>query len=201
MMSRRKLGIYGGSFDPIHLGHLLLAESAREKFGMEQVIFVPAKRSPFKPYSSSIGDDHRWRMLLLAIEGNPGFSASRVELDREPPSYTVLTIEHFSRAFPDAELWLIIGQDALFDFAYWYQYRRLLQRAKVAVGRRPGVNDQEATLPEDLNVYADRFSFFTNPVFEVSSREIRERIQQGKSVNYLLLPKVYEYIVENRLYL
>ncbi|HHU51887.1 MAG TPA: nicotinate (nicotinamide) nucleotide adenylyltransferase [Firmicutes bacterium] len=200
-MNRRRLGIYGGSFDPIHLGHLLLAESAREELGMEQVIFVPAKRSPFKPRSSFAGDDHRWRMLLLAIEENPGFSASRVELDREAPSYTVLTIDYFSRIFPEAELWLILGQDALLDFAHWYQYRRLLQRAKVAVGRRPGVSDQELTLPRELTACADRFCFFTNPVFGVSSREIRERIKQGRSVNYLLWPKVNEYIIEHRLYL
>ncbi|HEY8345632.1 MAG TPA: nicotinate (nicotinamide) nucleotide adenylyltransferase [Bacillota bacterium] len=200
-MIHGKLGIYGGSFDPIHLGHLLLAESAREELGMEQVIFVPAKRSPFKPHPSSVGDDHRWRMLLLAIEGNPGFSASRVELDREPPSYTVLTIDHFSKVFPEAELWLIIGQDALLDFAHWYQYRRLLQQAKVAVGRRPGVSHQGLTLPQELTACADRFCFFTNPVFGVSSREIRERIKRGRSVKYLLRPKVYEYIVEHGLYI
>lgn len=202
MMNRKKLGIYGGSFDPIHLGHLLLAESAREELGLDQVVFVPAKRSPFKPNFAPIGDDHRWRMLLLAIEGNPGFSASRVELEREPPSYTVLTIEYFSHVYPDTELWLIMGQDTLLDFAQWYQYRRLLQQAKIAVGRRPGFTDDEGVeLPQELNAYAHRFSFFSNPVFAVSSREIRERIKQGRSANYLLLPKVYDYIVKNRLYL
>jgi len=198
----QKIGVYGGSFDPIHLGHLLLAESAREELGLDQVIFVPAKRSPLKPNSSVAGDEHRWKMLLLAIEDNRHFVGSRVELDRKSPSYTVLTMESFAQAYTKAELWLILGEDTLIDFDHWYQYQRLLQITKIAVGARPGfnVNGKKGVLPQQIRNYAERFEFFSNPLFAVSSREIRERLKNGSSVSYLLLPKVKEYIFKHRLY-
>lgn len=199
----QRIGIYGGSFDPIHLGHLLLAESAREELGLDRVIFVPTKRSPLKINSPVAGDDQRWKMLLLAIEDNCYFDGSRVELDRKSPSYTVLTMEFFSRAYTEAELWLILGEDTLIDFNHWYQYQRLLQLTKVAVGARPGfsLDGKKSAFPPQIREYSDRFNFFHNPLFAVSSREIRERLKNGSSVFYLLLPKVREYIFKHRLYL
>ena len=108
----KALGIYGGSFDPIHLGHLLLAETAREELNLDQVIFVPAAQSPLKKHCPQISAADRLALIKLAIRENPGFTFSEVELKRKPPSYTVDTLRYFQQAYPEHELFLLMGQDA-----------------------------------------------------------------------------------------
>lgn len=194
----KRLGIFGGSFDPVHLGHLLLAESAREELELEKIVFVPAGQSPLKknlPYTCA---EDRWRMLRLAIEDNPFFFASRVELDREPPSYTIETVDHFRRIYPETDLWLIIGEDNLGDLPRWRECNRLLSLIKIGVGARPGYHQK--AIPKELLDFTERIKFFSHPEVEISSRVIREKIRRGGSIRYLLPPAVQNYIGRHNLY-
>jgi len=193
----KRVGIYGGSFDPPHMGHLLLAESAREELGLEKVFFVPARQTPLKDRFPLAAPENRWEMLNLSVEGNPFFATSRVELDREPPSYTITTVRYFRRRFPEAELWLILGEDILEEFHRWYRYRELLQLTGVSVGKRPGC---QRKFPAALEEYREKICFFPHPGIEISSQGIRDRIRKGQSVKYRLPEKVREYIVKCRLY-
>lgn len=198
-----RIGIYGGSFDPIHLGHLLLAEAAREELQLEKVIFVPALQSPLKNHAPLVSDGDRLELIKLAIADNPFFTFSPVELEREPPSYTVDTLLYFRRVYPDRKLFLLMGQDALNTLSAWHQFSLLFTLACVAVGVRPGF---APALPPDLEEYrrpsakSKGIIFFHNPQVEISSSMIRERLRQGKSVRYWLEPKVLDYIHRKKLY-
>ncbi len=191
------MGIYGGSFDPPHMGHLLLAESAREELDLEKVFFVPARQTPLKNRPSLATPEERWAMVNLAVEGNPFFETSRVELLREPPSYTIDTVRYFRQRFPGAEFWFILGEDVLAEFHHWRQYRELLQLTGIGVGKRPG---GPGRFPAALEEYREKIRFFSHPGIEISSQTIRERIRQGRSVRYWVPEKVREYILQHRLY-
>lgn len=191
------MGIYGGSFDPPHMGHLLLAESAREELVLEKVFFIPARQTPLKNQPPLATPEERWNMLTLAIEGNPFFETSRVELLREPPSYTIDTVRYFRQRFPKAEFWFILGEDVLEEFHRWHRYRELLQLTGVGVGKRPGC---QRRFPAALEEYREKIRFFPHPGIEISSHMIRDRIRKGQSVRYWLPDKVREYILQSRLY-
>ncbi|HBL35862.1 MAG TPA: nicotinate (nicotinamide) nucleotide adenylyltransferase [Firmicutes bacterium] len=197
------LGIYGGSFDPIHLGHLVLAETAREELKLEKVIFVPALKSPLKSHAPHISDQDRLALIKLAIGDNPFFAYSEVELERKPPSYTVDTLHYFRQVYPDRELILLMGQDSLHTFTEWFQFRTILRLAKLAIGTRPGVSP---SLPVELEAFqlpspeSRGFVYFHNPKMEISSSVVRERLRLGKSVKYWLTPQVLAYIQGHKLY-
>ncbi len=200
----RPIGIYGGSFDPIHLGHLLLAESAREELSLDQVIFVPALQSPFKGHPPLVTGEEREEMIKLAVEDNKFLTVSGVELKRRPPSYTIDTLQYFNRVSPEQELYLLMGQDSLDDLMDWYKFEEIFLLAKIAVGARPGFPQ---TLPKALEKYKNLsresrgIIFFTNPNIDISSSQIRERIRNRNSVRYWLPSRVLSYIEEKKLYL
>ncbi|NLM37367.1 MAG: nicotinate (nicotinamide) nucleotide adenylyltransferase [Firmicutes bacterium] len=200
----KALGIYGGSFDPIHLGHLLLAETAREELGLEKVIFVPAAQSPMKTHRPYISNPDRVALIRLAIRENPAFAFSEVELKREPPSYTVDTLSFFRQAYPGHDLFLLMGQDSLNTITGWHHFQQLFSLATLAVGVRPGFPPQ---LPPELEAYrtpsarSKGIVFFHNPEVAISSSAIRERLRTGKSVRYWLEPEVLKYILANNLYI
>lgn len=200
----KSIGIYGGSFDPIHIGHLILAESACEELGLEKVIFVPALQSPLKGHLPLVTGEDRLHMIQRAIEGNQYFTYSKVELERKPPSYTIDTLLFFRKVFPEYRLYLLMGQDSLDELLYWHQFHEILQLARIGVGARPGF---ERTLPPLLQEYEDQsmksqgIVFFRNLTVGTSSSEIRERLKQGKSIRYLLPTEVYNYIMERKLYI
>lgn len=199
----KALGIYGGSFDPIHLGHLLLAEAAREELALDKVFFVPAAQSPMKNHRPYISDTDRLELIKLAIKENPSFTFSEVELKRKPPSYTVDTLRFFHQAYPDYELFLLMGQDSLNTLTGWRQFTQLFSLATLAVGVRPGYPLQ---VPAELEAYrrpsaqSKGIVFFHNPEIAISSSAIRERLRLGKSVRYWLEPQVLKYILANNLY-
>lgn len=199
------IGLFGGSFDPPHMGHLLLAESAREELHLEKVYFIPARQSPLKGWSAFASPEERLAMVSLAVADNPYFEVCRVELDREPPSYTVETVRYFHRLFPEAELWLILGEDNLAELHRWYRVDELLALARVGVGKRPGNcgsgngDGKEKRFPV-LAGREERIRFFAHPGIELSSQEIRERIRTGRSIRYRVPEKVREYIERHRLY-
>ena len=194
------VGIFGGTFDPIHHGHLAIAEEAREALGLEVVRFVPAAVSPFKPDRAVTDAGHRLAMVEAAIAGNPAFEASRVELDRPGPSYTVETLEAGAAA-GDADAWLIVSSEALAGFPRWREPDRILELARLAVVPREGFDPLESGwVGEHFPGREDRFAFLPGPLLPISGSVVRRRAAAGRSVRYLVPDAVARYIAQHDLY-
>lgn len=211
-----KWGLLGGTFDPVHLGHLRCAEEIRELFGLEKIIFVPAAGPPFKRSKITSFAD-RLKMVEQAIRGNPCFEASGVEGRRQGISYSIDTVRHFRETQgPGMELFFILGQDAFRDIAQWKEWEELLSLCHLVVMTRLGYEGQglEGVLP---SAAVARFTpdpgrrafrgpggtsiFFRSVTFlDISSTEIRKRLAGGKSVRYLIPPGVVDYISRHSLY-
>lgn len=197
----KKIGIIGGTFDPIHIAHLILAESARENLGLDKVYFVPAYISPFKQNNKpTFSPTQRLEMVKLAIEDNPYFSLLDIEITKQKVSYTYETIEYIKyELHPNDSLFFIIGMDNLKDFHKWKNPQRILELSMLAVGRRPvEINIQKVL--ENLqkhNINISRIVFFESPNIEISSEKIRQLLASKRSIRYLVPEKVYKYIVEN----
>jgi nicotinate-nucleotide adenylyltransferase len=195
------LGIYGGSFDPIHLGHLLVAEATREALALARVLFVPARVSPLKPHGPVAGAEHRARMVALAIEGNPHFALSRVDLDREGPSYSVDTVARIRDEAPDADLYFLVGMDALPDLPRWRDPERLLALCRLAAFGRPDAPPLDrAAIEAALPGSAARIEAVQVPAIAISSTDLRQRLREGRSVRYRVLPTVEAYLHAHHLY-
>lgn len=190
-----KVGVLGGTFDPIHMGHLLLAEAAREELSLERVLFVPAGHQWRKEQVDRdiAPAEHRLAMVELAIAGNEAFEASAIEVEREGPSYTADTLAALHSEMPEARLWFIVGADALADMPHWHQVDRIFELANVCVAGRPGGNEPGA-------MFEDRVTRLEMPEIEISSTGIRKRVRAGKSVRYMVPDAVVDYIREHRLY-
>ncbi|MGK5595141.1 MAG: nicotinate (nicotinamide) nucleotide adenylyltransferase [Parachlamydiaceae bacterium] len=195
-----KIGFYGGSFDPLHLGHLNMAIEIKERAGLDEVWFCPAYISPDKqafPVPGSL----RLTMIHLAIEEIPGFRVIDDELRREGVSYTVETLQTITKAYPDHQFFILLGEDTLNNFSNWWQPQEILNLAVPLIGSRSSY-----FLPKDLK-WSDReyesFSkgWFKIPLFEISSTVIRSRLQQGLYCGHLLPRKVLDFIIKNELYL
>lgn len=195
-MGLAAIGLLGGTFDPIHLGHLVLAEVARETFGLEKVIFMPAGQPPHKPRAMAAAGD-RLRMVEMAIAGNPYFAVSTLEIERPGPSYTVDTVTALRRSAPEADWHLIIGSDVLEEIPTWHEYEQLLGLVRVLAAARPGT---ELVLPPILAGWSAKIAFFYPPAIAISSTAIRERARQGLSLRYLVPERVAAYILEKGLY-
>jgi nicotinate-nucleotide adenylyltransferase len=183
-----RLGIFGGSFDPVHVGHLAIANAALESVPLDRVLFVLARRAPLKAHGPVAGEADRFAMLELAIAGEPRFSASHIELDREGPSYTVDTLE--SLAGTD-DLFLILGGDALAALPRWKDADRIAKLATLVVAERPGAPERV----ENASIVT-----FDAPRLDISSRELRARAARGRSLRYLVPDPVWRYIEERGLY-
>jgi nicotinate-nucleotide adenylyltransferase len=189
----------GGSFDPIHIAHLAMAEHVREALELEQVLFVPAGDQPLKPGEGVAPVEHRVEMVRLAIRGNPHFALSEVDL-REGPSYTADTVRILSEEMGGPEraaLWFIVGADSLRTFPRWHDPETILLYARLAVVQRPGSSVEEADLPSH---YLTRIDAVDAPLLEISSTDIRERLTEGRSIRYLVPEVVREYIEAEGLY-
>ncbi|EKU71736.1 nicotinate-nucleotide adenylyltransferase [Selenomonas sp. F0473] len=196
-MSRR-IGIMGGTFDPIHMGHLITAEMVRVSAQLDEVIFIPAAHPPHKNREHAAPPEDRIRMVRRAVENNPFFSVSDIELHREGPSYTVDTIAALHAQLGTAELFFIIGADAMNDLYLWHEPERLLQSCAFIVATRQGVPLDESLLAEKFTP-AERSHIHTVPTphLEISSTAIRAQIRAGHSVRYLV-PRVVETYIEER---
>jgi nicotinate-nucleotide adenylyltransferase len=196
-----RLGIFGGSFDPLHLGHLIVAETAREQLGLDRVDFLPAAASPHKLGISLAADRHRAAMIEAAIEGQPAFRLNRSDLDRPAPSYTVDSLGQIRAAEdPGTRIWWILGADALMGFARWREPQRILALARLAVFGRPGVPrpaEAEDHLPAGLSGDLDHLK---GPLIGISATDIRARVRQGRSIRYLVSSAVEAYIEAEGLY-
>ena len=190
-----RLGIFGGTFDPVHIGHLLAAEQAREHLRLDKVLFVPAGQPWLKADQPVTEAHHRAKMVELAVEDNPYFEASSMELEREGPTYTVDTLEEIAARLA-AEVYLIVGGDAVSELDRWQSPRRVLQLATVAVVTRPGLDGR---LPTSLEAFGHCVAVQCPPI-DVSSTDVRSRVGSGRTVRYMVPDAVEGYIVANGLY-
>lgn len=194
------LGVLGGTFDPVHLGHLAIAEEARETLGLERVLFVPAARPPHKPDRPVTAADHRLAMVELAIAGNPCFAASRLELDRDGPSYTADTLDALW-ADGHRDMWFILSTEALAGLPDWHRPDRVLERCRLAVVPRGDPGPDRAWLKARFPGRAERVTFLAGPLLPISGSVVRARLAAGRSIRYLVPDQVARYLAEHELYL
>lgn len=195
-------GIIGGTFDPIHYGHLVLAEKAREAFGLSKVVFVPAAIPPHKIGEVTTSAINRLRMVELAIANNHYFEVSRVELDREGPSYSIDTVKELKRQGYGEEAAFIMGFDSLLELHSWKNYQEFLAETKIITAFRPGypILRNEADWPQFLRPYLDQILVLEAPLLDISSTWLRVEMMYNRSIRYLVPDCVGDFINANRLY-
>lgn len=199
-----RIGLLGGTFNPIHSGHLALAQSAFEGFDLDKVVFIPCRKPPHKDAAPLASAEHRLAMLELAIEDDIRFEISRVEIEREGPSYSIDTVSWFAENYPGQELFFIIGADTLPELHLWKDIDRLLEKCRFISFERPGTEISRLT-PEKIDLpdpWPERLlkDLSKGLRFEVSSSELRYRIAEGFSIKYLVPQPVEMYIAEHSLY-
>jgi nicotinate-nucleotide adenylyltransferase len=192
-----KIGVFGGTFNPVHHGHLICAAHVREEYALDTVLFVPAKRPVHKEIKSAGLAEERARMIELAVAGYDHFTLSRMELDREEESYTILTVRRILADARDAHVFLIVGGDSYAEFHTWREYGELLRLVTLIVMNRPG----GAPPGERLAGMGARVEYASNPYIGISSSDIRRRIGEGRGIRYLVPDPVEHYIHEKGLYL
>lgn len=203
MADKKKVGILGGTFDPVHIAHLILAENAWQQFDLDTVLIMPCGEPPHKANRRISSSEHRIRMLQLAIDDNKHFKVSTVETEREGTTYTAETLTALCEHNPDCEYYFIIGADSFFQIETWYHPEIIMSHASLLVAVRDVY--QKAELEEQTehlrSKYHARIHLLHTPDMSISSSAIRERISNGESIKYMLPKDVEKYIYQNRLYL
>ena len=200
-MTKERVGIMGGTFDPIHNGHLIIAESVRDAFALSKVFSIPAADPPHKP--AMTGAEHRLHMVEMATASNPHFEVLDIELKRAGPSYSVDTLHALSRMYGDhCKFYFIIGTDELNIIPEWHRIEELTGLCHFIIAKRQGVEADMRRIYETLgDAVKERFHLCDTPELEISSTDIRQRIRDGRSVRYILPEEVEDYIGKERLYL
>ena len=201
----RRVGLMGGTFDPVHYGHLVVAEEVYSVLDLAEMLFVPVGQPPHKPNRVVTGAQHRLAMLELAIVGNPHFSISRVDLDRPGPSYSVETLRLLREQWGElTALYFVIGWDSLEDLLTWYDPAGILQQLSYLVAvRRPGYNEREGyrdSLEARLPGIKQRLLVVLAPQFDISSTDLRQRVAEKRPINYQVPESVEQYIKQYNLY-
>jgi nicotinate-nucleotide adenylyltransferase len=201
-----KLGVMGGTFDPIHIAHLIIAEEALFRYGLDKVVFVPSARPPHKTRAPHTPAADRLEMVRLAIEDNPRLEASDMELNREGPSYTIDTLRELRQVHGEGTgLFFIAGADSILELMTWKEPGQLLDEAKFIVANRPGfpVEKLEYSLPEQTSRGArsiESVYMMDMPALDISASDIRERASGGRAFRYMLPDKVWRYVCDKGLY-
>lgn len=214
-VKRRRIGLFGGTFNPIHLGHLRGAEEIREAFRLEEIVFIPSAIPPHKSPEEIIDAGHRMEMVRLAIASNPFFSLSGIELTRPGKSYSIDTIRYFCEGSSDT-FFFILGGDAFVEIETWKDYQNLFSLCHFIVMARPGFQKTPVAsqLPETLNsafqydleakvwIHLSGYHLYFKEIsfLDISSTKIRELIERGESIRYLVPPEIETYLDQNRLY-
>ncbi len=193
-MSRRRIGVMGGTFDPIHHGHLVAASEVQAQFGMEQVIFVPTGQPWQKGHEEVSSAEDRYLMTVVATASNPRFSVSRADIDRGGPTYTIDTLGDLKEQYPDAELYFITGADALAQILSWHRVQELFELAGFIGVTRPGYALDVEHLPRGS------VSLVEIPAMAISSTGCRQRVEEGMPVWYLVPDGIVQYITKRHLY-
>jgi nicotinate-nucleotide adenylyltransferase len=195
-----RLGVLGGTFDPVHGAHLVLGEVAREDLGLDRVLFIPTGQPWRKTGREITAASDRIAMLRLATAGNSAFDISTIEVDRDGPSYTEVTLEALLKEYgKDTELFFVLGRDALLDFPNWHDPRRISELATLVVADREGAgvpSESEPTLPGIVT----RLCWLRMPRVDINSTDIRNRVREGRSIRYRVPDGVAGYIEERGLY-
>ena len=195
-----KIGILGGTFNPIHNGHLYMAFEAKETLELDQIIFVPNYIPPHKEVYDRNPDDVL-KMLKLAIEDYEDFSISTYEMDKKGLSYTYETLEYFTKIYPHDEIYFIIGEDSYVNFSLWKNPEKIISLAKLIVFQRKGFNLEESDATKViLEKQSSKAAIVDSMILEISSSDIRKRVVQGKEISFLVPAKVRDYIYEHELY-
>lgn len=189
----KKVGLFFGSFNPIHIGHLALANYFTEFTDLEQVWFVVTPHNPLKPKSSLLNDYKRLELVQLAIDDYPKFKISRIEFELEQPSYTIHTLAHLKEKYPDHSFAIILGEDNLTGFEKWKNYETILEQYEVYIYPRQGAKKTEFHNHQHVKI-------FEAPVIEISSTFIREAIKDKKDIRFYLPERVWKYIDDYNLY-
>ncbi|NLJ41849.1 MAG: nicotinate-nucleotide adenylyltransferase [Clostridiales bacterium] len=201
---KKRLGIFGGTFDPIHIGHLIIAEAARQECDLEKVLFIPVNSPPHKNDRIVSSPDHRFEMTRLAVEDNSCFEALNIELKRGGISYTIDTLTALDGIYSgDYEFWLILGGDSLLAIETWKEHEKVIDMCNLAVSARPGYSyDKCKVKSEELrNTWETKIQFIDSPLIDISSTDIRHRIAKGRPVRYMVPDKVWEYLIVNSVFL
>ena len=203
MEEKKKIGIMGGTFNPIHFGHLILAETAYHQFDLDQVLIMPTKNTYYKRMNHLVSEEDRTRMVQLAIEGNDHFRLSLEEINREGTTYTVETLRNLTAIHKNVEYYFIMGADSLYHMETWKDVEEILSMAVIVVAGR-GSDGSGSSLNSQIeymeNKYDARILKLSSPVMEISSNDIRRRIREGESIRYLLPDSVRNYILDHGIY-
>ena len=197
-----RIGIFGGTFNPPHLGHLLLAQAALEEAALDRMVFVPCGNPPHKETRGLTDAAHRFEMTRLAICGNPSFEISDIEIRSDAPSYTAKTLEQLKRKYPDDTLCFIVGADSLCEMEGWYHPGEIFSRAEIIAACRGGENRGDIERAAEL--YREKYNATVRciamPEVEISSSDIRQRLTDGRTVRYMLPERVIDYINKTGIY-
>ncbi|MCL1918296.1 MAG: nicotinate-nucleotide adenylyltransferase [Peptococcaceae bacterium] len=202
LKSIKYLGIMGGTFDPIHFGHLVAAETARVAFNLEKVLFIPTGQPPHKVDHKVTGAWERYEMVKMAIEANDSFRILSLELEREGPSYTIDTLRELRGILPDPDFYFITGADALRSMLGWREPEEIIKLTKVISASRPGypLQDLFDLIDRSVPQFRDRIFQLKIPALAISSTDIRTRVKEGLSIRYLIPDNVKNYIKERGFY-
>jgi nicotinate-nucleotide adenylyltransferase len=204
-MTKRKIALFGGTFDPIHIGHTSVAKDASEQIGTEKIIFIPAKRSPLKGFLPKANDKHRFEMISLAITDEKDFGVSDYELTKPAPSYTLETVQQYKNEYgSDTSIHWLIGADTIEDLTYWHKIVELIDTCFLTTMYRAGCAEPDFSKFESQwgtqRIEKLQQNIIQTPLVDISSTEIRERLATGRDVNDMLAPSVIEYIHKHDLY-
>lgn len=204
-MKNKKILLFGGTFDPVHLGHTTVAQAAVEYIGAERIIFIPAKRSPLKSAVPRASDMDRLKMLSLAVEGREKYEVSDYEINMPAPSYTVDTVRHFQSFYGDEiVLYWLVGADSIDDLVYWYRITELIDACKIAMMYRAAYEKPDFTKYKSVwgndRVEKLQKNVIPTPLVDISSTQVRTRLASGEDVAQMLDVSVLSYIIEHRLY-
>lgn len=196
-----QIGVIGGTFDPIHIGHLIVAEQVRTRLGLDQMIFVPAGMPPHKLDQIVTPAQQRFEMVQLAIADNPHFASSRIDMERLGPSYTVDTLRLLlDRWGAQTEIYFLMGSDSLIELPTWRQPDRLMRLCRIVAVGRPGYGVDMAELDRLLPGAAMLIRLMDTPIIDISSTDIKRRVREGRSIRYMVPASVEQYICAHQLY-
>ena len=192
-----KIGLFGGTFDPIHMGHLIVAESVLNKLKLNKIYFIPAHKHALKSNKKISPPEIRFEILKIALRDFPYFSISDIELESDNVSFTIDTLKRFKEYenLSNAELYYIIGFDNLAELHLWKEYEKIMDMVRLVVLTRPGNNDDQL-----INQYKEKITIPNSPQIDISSTLIRQRIKENNPWKSMVTPAVYEYIIRNNLY-
>lgn len=197
----QRIGIFGGSFNPLHQGHLIVAEFAAESLSLDLVLFAPVVHPPHKSGSGLLEINHRLAMINMAIMDNERFRSSTVDVDRQGPHYSVDTVQILEKEYPGSRLYFVMGGDSFKDFPLWHEPEKIINHCRLAVMRRPSSHPVQPDMHESVMPgLCQNVDMIEAPPIGIAATRIRQQLQSGRSVRYLLPDNVLAYIKENNLY-